>query len=631
MGKNIVDPALVLCDKTKKVTSNAADESNFEIYRELTVDSNGKSNIFCNDQPFLFSGDYKPYINIKGFPWCESKYYGTAVKSLMEFTENEQIEAINNGNSEERILALGREFATLKTAYDSYLDQTQLTQKSYPCILQIVDRWFEVNKKTKVNNYFDHSQGIKEHLKDINDSFLQVAIKAKKKLKDAQPNIVERMGNALSQLRIQLEDLEVYKNRTLSFTYKGFSRFDKAWNEKDTLAWFDNRIEELREVLKVCSDMLYEEIFFADMREYVSSCFEAARKLFFNFYDAMKELEYEDDLGFNDSMDELKGYIEKLEIEPTLFSEEEGREFLDNNSFLVCRCGGVIKIVYDGQDFKDNLETIYPNLVELLKVIEKDLYSRIFQDNTDELYWAIPVSWIDGFNFIRHILLGLETNSGYKQYVTAIMDNKEVIGFGAEMKITIRPRSVINKKKHNKAAAQNLADIALGLVLGLIPGGAYASVVMAGAKVAAEPNVENTVAASAEVADTFGKKAVKVVGNAVGTILDVKTAVEAIGNLSYYSTADYVGEIKVALKVGTHDITYTMGYDINGKQLDSTITTAKHLKSKVYRHNGGQVSALIWDPRNYDNTIKVDCMTIVDGEKKEETYEYSANGDTNEK
>lgn len=629
MGNNIVDPALVLCDSTKKVTSFAADESNFEIYRELTVDSNGKSNIFCNDQPFLLSDNYKPYINIKVFPWCESKHYGAAVQSLMTYTENEYMEAINNGTSETKILALGSELATLKNAYGIYIDQERLTQKSYPCILQIVDHWFEVSKKTKVNNYFNHSQGIKEQLDDISNSFLQVAIKAKEKLKKTQPGIWERMGNALSQLRIQMEDLEVYKNRTLSFSYKGFSRFDNAWNEKDTLVWFDNRIEELREVLEVCSEMLHDEIFFAGTREYVNCCFEEAQKLFSNFYDAMKELEYEDDLGFNDDMDGLKSDIAKLEIDHALFTEE-GRDFLDNYSFLVCRCGGVIKIVYDGQDFKDNLETIYPNLVELLKVIEKDLYSRIFQDNTKEQYWAIPVSWIDGFNFIRYILLGLGTNSSYTQYVTAIMGGKEVRGFGTEMKITIRPRSVINKKKHNKAAAQNIADIALGLVLGLIPGGAYVSVPLAGAKVAAEPNVENTVAASAEVAESIGKKTIKAVGKAVGSILDIKTAAEAIGNLSYYSTADYVGEIKVALKVGTHDITYTVGYDINGKQIESTTTTAEHLKSKVYWHNGGQVSALVWDPRNYDNTIRVDCMTIVDGEKKEETYEYSVGGGVNE-
>lgn len=64
MRDTIEAPALVHCSCTKEIIGEKSNEENFTVYRYLKIDENGDRNIFCGDQPFLFSDDCRPYINI---------------------------------------------------------------------------------------------------------------------------------------------------------------------------------------------------------------------------------------------------------------------------------------------------------------------------------------------------------------------------------------------------------------------------------------------------------------------------------------------------------------------------------------------------------------------------------------
>lgn len=624
--KEVCAPALVYCNCTKILDSNKAAESNFEIYRYLKIDPEGERNIFCKDQPFLFSDDWKPYINIDPFPFCQSAYYETAVKSLMDYTQDMLWEATREKKSESEILLLGEELNNLNRAYDYCRDQALMRNKTYICILQVVDHWFEVSKKMKVSNYFSWSQKAQTTLERVNRAYGQVVLKAKQKLRKAQPNVWQRMGEAFSELHIQIEDLTIYKDGTFSISYKGFKRFDKTWNTKDTLAWFDDRMNELKGVLSAYTEIIHEELFFAKSDGYINNSLAEAKKLFLNFYEAIKDLEYEDDIGFEEDLEELKSSLDDLAPDLSQFSNMK-KEYLNKNSFLVCRCGGIIRIVYDGQDLKNSLDIVYKNLIDFLKWIENHLHQYLF--NTAWGEWEMPVSFVDGFNFVRLFLLLIEEGSQYNDFYRMTFRGKEQEGFGVEMKITIQPRSVINKKEHNKSGAFNLLGAFLGGFSNVFENSAMVSVGASAFMEIIAPSNDNAASLSVGVGSlVLDDGAKKVAADILGNLLIIKSLASAVADFRYESTADYVGQIKVDLSIGTHDITYIRNYDIEGKIYEDTNVKIERRMKPVAGIDPSRtaiVNGMVRDIRNFDNTLKVDTTLIIDAEKVREIKEYNLN------
>lgn len=616
--KEVVAPALVYCNCTKKLESNMADESNFEIYRYLKIDPEGERNIFCKDQPFLFSDDWKPYINIDPFPFCQSEHYEAAVKSLMSYTQDMLDKAIEEGRSESEILLLGEEVNNLTRAYDRCKDQEQLRNKEYVCILQVVDHWFEVSKKMKVSGYFSWSQKTEKVLERINSAFGAVAIKARRKFRKAQPNIWKRITLALSQLSYQIEDLSAYS---------GFSRVKKQWsNNKNELEYVDYIIQDLKEILNIYTEIIHEELFFANDDKDIDSYLGEVKEVFLKFTEVVKELD-SDDIDFKEDLKELSSSINDLEPNINQFSNME-KEYLNKNSFLVCRCGGIIRIVYDGQDLKKSLNRVYNNLIDLLKWSEHHLYESIF--NTVWPEWQMPVSFIDGFNFVRLLLLLLKEQSQYNNFIRAVGNGKKQDGFGVEMNITITPCSVINKKEHTTSGTFNLLGAFLGIFANAFE---HAELVSLGAALTMEviapsdDNAKGVVAGAMSAFEDEGAK--KTLGDILGNFLIIKSLASAVADFRYKSTADYVGQIEFVLKVGTHDITYTRDYDIEGKVCEdkTNVDMRKHEKPKagIDPSTTSIWTATVTDVRNYDNTLKLDTTLILDAEKVREIREYNIN------
>lgn len=633
MSKAINAPALVYCNCTKEKTAKNADEANFEIYRYLTVDPEGNRNIFCTDQPFLFADDCKPSINIKSFPFCRSKNYGPAVKSLKEYADNKCMEVINQEGSEAELLMWGETQVVLQNAYTQFIEQERLVEKSYPCILQVVDRWFNTSQET-INNYFNWSQETKEHLDKINETFLQVVRKAKQKLKKAQPGIWERLTDALAQLQPRFEEITIFPSYgSFNFgSYKGFQRFDKKWNDKQSLSWFDDRMKEMQKILELYSAMVCDELFFAENQEYVNSGLGEVKDLFLEFYEAMTELDYEDDTGFSEALENFNGNLNELKPDDQFV--DEGKTFLTINSFLVCRCGGIINIVYDGQGLKAGLSKVESNVIDLLKWIEKDLHETIYGTQLWDC-WPMGVSFIDGFNFVRYILLAIGQASQYDDYIRAVYNEEEMDGYGVEMDISIQSRSTLNKDQHNKSGGLNLASGVLG-ALG-IKCGDFFSITASTVMLWLDNSTDNRRSLETVFAALIPQKIISNLAKIGGVFYMLKAFTGAMVDYSYESTADYVGEIQVTLKVGTHDITYIRGYDIIGTAMGDKPDRdmSMHMKP-FYRLDVSRtayVSGEELDLRTYDNTIKVNTTLAVDADKVEKIKrEYTVNeGGINEK
>lgn len=521
------------------------------------------------------------------------------------------MEAITQKADEAEILMWNRVESDFHNAYLDCIEKDRLKEKQYKCILQVVDRWFNTSNET-INNYFTWSNETRDRLEAIKGAFWLVVGKAKKKLKKAQPGVWERLSDSIIKLMPRLEDVVVdLSSGTFTINFKkGADRFDKSWNNDQSLSWFNDRMKEMSEIMDIYSVMVYDELFFAENQDFMNTGLGEARDLFLEFQGVMSELEYEDDSEFKETLEDFKSKLN--ELIPKEGFDDGGRNFTTNDSMLVCRCGGVINIVYDAKAFEEGLNKVQENLINFLKWIEKDLYEIIY--GTDEWdCWQMGVSFVDGFNFVRYVLLTLGQTSQYDDYIKAEYKKVVQIGYGVEMSISIQAQSVLNKKEHNKKAVNNLLGASLGAIG--IKIGTLFSIIASTVMVAIDPSDDNINSARASYSSASSNKAVSKIGDLVGIFYILKGFAGFLADINYESTADYVGEIKVDLNVGTHDITYTSNYDITGKEINDKPDCRMIMRMKTIDEYNNEILNL----KTFDNTLKMDTTIVVDMEKIEKS------------
>lgn len=626
----IFAPAWVHCSCTSKIDEKHAEESvYFESYKKLTVDPDGERNIFCRDQPFLFSDDCRPYINIEPFSHCESPHYGEAVQNLVNYTENKKRLMMKKGASEADLLKIEEELKILNNALSIFWDQSNLkANKRYPCILQVLDRWFNTEKNITFDTYFTRWREVKELLSQIEYAFYKTVRMTKKVLKNAEPNVYERLGEAFSELCFSMEDLRIYKNGKVSFSYKGFERFDKKWNRKTSLSWLDERIDELEVNLRSCIEIIYNEVALIDNVFTMKEDIEEIVKVLNKFCEEVKKLS--DDEEFDISVKNLKSKLRELDIDEW---EVDEKEYLTKKSFLICRCGGIIKIMFTTQEGRSGLEKTYINLIEMLKMIQDDLYDQLIQclENSEEPTYQDMCSFADGFNFLQYILTELGELSKYDFGIEVLIEkegNRKTDHFGVEMNICIQSMSLIEKKKHYEKAENDIVNMVVSEVIGLLNmPGTVLSFVMSVSGFLKEQNKRKAMDVTVSSTQLMKDGVIKRTGEVVSRLLFVKDFAEVVGNLSYKTTADYVGEIQILMKIGTHDITYIRNYDIHGNVIDTKIKTVKRMREKKRSIGNHELpSAWVPDIRSFENKIEMEYAIIVDGEKLEGSKSWPKEG-----
>ena len=122
----------------------------------------------------------------------------------------------------------------------------------------------------------------------------------------------------------------------------------------------------------------------------------------------------------------------------------------------------------------------------------------------------------------------------------------------------------------------------------------------------------------------------KSIGEIGSEMLDLVSIAKVLSLVTYQTTADYVGEIQVLVKMGTQEITYAKTYDFYGTSQEKTPS----VKIVMYEKSVAGIdpskcalySDVVLDAWNYENVFKLDCMTIIDGKRhldKEEVYKNS--------
>lgn len=619
-------PAWVYCNYTQQIIGKVEDSSNFQTYRYLTVDENGQRNIFCKDQPFLFIDDCKPYINIDPFPYCDSPYYGAAVKNLIKYTENKKWETIKNGTANIDLLKIEEELVTLKKAYEVFEGQQKKRRKTYMCILHVLDRWFNESVNETENTYFDDSKLILETLQTITIQLEEIIAKARRELEITPQDLIVHIGNSLSALRIQLEDLNVYKNGWISLDYKGYDRFNKEWNRKHFLQWNEERMNELMETLKTCSELIYRELFFTESKGYVGKYLEDIKWLMAKFTGEIQILIDGKNKDFKSAVDTLRDSLDKLNFDNNKYKE---REYINKDSFLICRCGGMIKIMYDSKDGEKSREHILINLLNLLKIAEEDLHKRIFDEiSKDAIDLRELLSYTEGFDFIGCILSEAKVEREYNEFYR-LSDGKEIInGYGVELNIVIRPRSVIEKQEHYQEAVKGIIDFSVGKGVDLILDrlgefGEFVSIALTVKDTLLEPTYGNYYSSIGILLERMqGENIISKGIDVVGTVFeDLIAWTEIVNNLTFQTMADYIGEISIELKLGTHDITYIGEYNITGEQVGEVqINADKREYMAVKNSSAGSYTEMVPVIKYFDNRINIDCVVIQDRKKAKVKY-----------
>ena len=627
MRDTIEAPALVHCSCTKEIIGEKSNEENFTVYRYLKIDENGDRNIFCGDQPFLFSDDCRPYINIKAFPYCKSQYYGATLKSLITSLDNRIEKKRKEGAGETELVSMEVEKSILYGHLTYYNDQQNLKEylKRYPCILQVIDRWFRTSTKKIVDNQFEWSQKVAKDLEHIDIYFKEILRRVKKGLNNYSLKKWKILGKYFSDLYLKM--IQLSEIGSFSLSNKEFREFSIIWTVEERINWFDARMLELQDLLNNCIKLIYDEMFFATDQIFLYSRIEDIKGLFLLFYNAITALEYQDDFEFRTTLENLNIILNSSFSTTELYEE---KEFLKDDSFLVCRCGGIIRIVYDGKQLRQYLNKLYPNLVVLLKFAEKELYNRIITSNYDGQNWKVPVSLINGFNLMRMLLLELEEED-QNSLIVPIVDGKEEIGFGADLTIRMKTMSDVNKKAHYVEGSKIICQYPIDYVIGKL---GTVGTIISGTKtindIVTKPDKKNIISGAASAAEIYGDyKKIEFssgMGKLVGKILNLYDITEAVGHFCYYSTADYIGEMQIYIRVGAYDITYSGTYNVEGIQIGDVLVNYKeNTKPIIKRDNQGlaYTAGKKWNIKRYENKVKLEYNLCLDTKKvkKEEAYD----------
>lgn len=318
---------------------------------------------------------------------------------------------------------------------------------------------------------------------------------------------------------------------------------------------------------------------------------------------------------FQDIYKELNSLFSKtIELEQKV----EEKAAITMQSYLVCRCGGIIKIITDGQWVKISKERIKQNIIDVMKYAEGYLYDEIKVTTFKETKFSL----IDAYNLIHMFILdSSETTLLSDRDYIINAENEEQRNDAPGMKITITPaKDVLNKEHKGKAGASTSTltpyvgpVFAVFLALGVFVDEDSSEEDTAAALVAGE-NISSLVS---ELVSAGSKitKAVKIgcrfVAKALNYLNTIVTCLDIYKNLDYQSYADFTGEIKMEIYTFAYQYTFIGNYDINGgldgdyKQSKKKITRTPFLLDSTITNNELILSYKIFDNQYIEKTEKV--------------------------
>lgn len=178
-----------------------------------------------------------------------------------------------------------------------------------------------------------------------------------------------------------------------------------------------------------------------------------------------------------------------------------------------------------------------------------------------------------------------------------------------------------------KEAKNTLLEIIVGKLIGNVKHGGDVNFARSLVANTTKPSDGNALSICTGYFSTYENGNLKTIGEIGAEILNLMSIAKVLSLITYQTTADYVGEIQVLVKMGTQEITYAKTYDFYGTPQEKipSVKIEMHEKSVagMIPSKCALYSDVVLDAWNYENVFKLDCMTIIDGEKhldKEEVY-----------
>lgn len=609
--------------------------------------------------------DCVPYVNLKPFKKCQSDYYQIVMDNLA-YEARKQYVKYETSNPRYQELYDKWQNYTRYANYGMEQKNNPREARSYPCVLELIDTWFNADDKTKMTNYLEilaevkaeqvkanekirekanamrseiseyyydkwldrnkpdkNSSSVQDILDKYNlsangsesnstsinevlekrdhtaagqlytDIYLNVNSDSNTEEKTEQEENYEKVRDMLSSIDSFLDDLDLW-TQTKEKTYEVFEE-NQTYIDDITV------IKESIAMKKRAAQQVYGAI------ESVSGNAEKC---------GMTEKYQEIKQEFQDICKELNSLFSKtIELEQKV----EEKAAITMQSYLVCRCGGIIKIITDGQWVKISKERIKQNIIDLMKYAEGYLYDEIKVTTFKETKFSL----IDAYNLIHMFILdSSETTLLSDRDYIINAENEEHRNDAPGMKITITPaKDVLNKEHKGKAGAS-------ASTLTPYVGPVFAVFLALGVFVDEDSSEEDTAAAALVVAeiglDNSSRlimkgsriiEAIKIGSRFVAKTLNylntIVTCLDIYKNLDYESHADFTGEIKIDIYTFAYQYIFKGNYDINGElngiytQSKKKITKTPFLLDSTIKNNELIVSYKIFDDGYQEETQKV--------------------------
>lgn len=605
----LLDSSYVMCSCAKQAPAKCKklDTECFEYYRLLRA-TDKNNGVFGKDSPFIRDIDCEPFINLDKFGCCQADNYINAMNDIVcNLNKTMKLYPVDSPQYQ----ALQNKFLYYSDCVTAAMNQQGIPKqgRNYPCVLELIDSWFNTDDKTRMSNKLEVIAEMKKlqvsYMKQIRESLAKLKQGSNKYLKDegfapdlayALPLGKEGQGNIGSW---DWKDTKPAVSKNL------LDYFDE--NEKKKREREEEKRKILNKELNAQSDMIkHVNDYLKDVSEWANS---NSTSVYSADEDHDSDLVYIDDIdavlseisklkskssvaltsiqnfeaiakkhGIEDKRRNLEQEIKNISTNFTTLSTEISklrsniyeRPVVTENSFLVCRCGGIIKVVQNGSWINISKGRIEGNIIDLLRFAE----DQIHEDYKKSSYGDQRFSKIKAYNIVHGIILYATGLEEAKPYYIINEECEKARKPAAHVEINIRPaKDVLKQAKYGEAAAN-----AMSLMSGPYSwvGDGVTMVLSVADIIESEDfltwdNFNSIEAIGSTLYDKIpklekliGKVVHKLVADLLSQYSKISTIFTIVQDLMYNSYANFVGEIKVTVSTYCEEYQFKGTYNIMG-------------------------------------------------------------------
>jgi len=520
-------------------------------------------------------------VHITHFKECKSPYYISVLKDV--------IEEHRNRYTNDKSLA-ATEKTKINELIDTYMNICD-QYANYPCVMLVLNKWFMSSSANYVDDYYEKVTSWCDDLDSILSKFNSKVRSIKSEFKKGLPSWYDNLKNAFN---------EASPNNRNNHSYGPFGSYldlgkmnnnfvSSANFNKECLEVFDKKANRCKEAKKDIEEelenILFEGEYIQDETNPDFTKIKSSMQAFVDFTDFLKAYENGETSAFSDYVNEIVELISELDELVRMINSFNSTKvsLLTMASKLVCRCGGVISIVYGGGWIDKAREKAEENLINLLKKIQKDIYNQIIDFEENNYNYGKYRSLVGGFQMMHYLIQELDSVSEYAD--SPLLESEGYIG---SIDILIQPQSIIDKKNANISGLQNLSSAIPFLSIGDILTTVYAvNDIRTG-----DPELDSVRDFLYEAANVAAKVSKKVAEEILsilgylGVVISIHSVIKALLDFTYCTNSDYTGQITVTVKMAKSEYTYNEVYDIEGNVLS--------YDEPNYRDISGPVEPIKW-------------------------------------